>query len=165
MALSSAYVACTAGGKKQTWHFTGVISLEHRLSLNLAGTSSRGADLVNGARNKPDQVTLSVLETDAAHGPGRSARMLEAMNTLKRNRTLCSLVTSLGTYRQMLLTEITATQDGENPEGWTGELVFTEYLPEAETGDTAAKARNNSSTRKYAGTVRLTPFQQQLLKL
>ena len=49
-----------------------------------------------------------------------------------------------------------------------GELVsisVSGYPHGPETGDTAAKVRNNSSTRKYAGTVRLTPFQQQLLKL
>ena len=147
---SSAYVTCTAGGKTTAWHFTGVTAIEHHFSLNLESMASRGADLVNGARNRPDRVTLSVIETDAAGGAGRSARMLAAMKTLKKNRTLCRVVTSMGSYKQMLLTEITAAQDEENQCGWKGTLVFEEYVPAAE--DTASgKTNTNSSARKNTG--------------
>ena len=75
-ASSSAYVTCVSAGKKYTWRFTGVTSVSHELSLNLETASAQGADIVNGARNRPDRVTLSVLETDAAHSAGWSARML-----------------------------------------------------------------------------------------
>ena len=149
-ASSSAYVTCTAGGKTTAWHFTGVTAIEHHLTLNLNREASRGADIVNGARNQPDRVTLSVIETDAAGGAGRSARMLEAMKTLKKKRTLCRVVTSMGSYKRMLLTEITAAQDEENQCGWKGTLVFEEYVPAAE--DTASgKTNTNSSTRKNTG--------------
>ena len=117
---SSAYVSCTVGGKKYRYRFTGVTSVEHSLTLNL--------DVVNGARNKPDRVTLSVIETDAEHMPGWAADMLEAMDALKRNRVLCKVVTSMGTYRKMLLTEISAKQDENCQDGWSGTLAFTEYV-------------------------------------
>ena len=136
-ASSSAYVSCVYGGSTYTWHFTGVTAIEHTLALNLDNTSSQGTDIVNGARNQPDQVSLSVVETDTAHADGWAARMLEAMAALKKNRILCRLVTSMGSYDRMLLTEITATQDGDNQDGWSGQLLFTEYLPVTEgTGET-----------------------------
>ena len=149
---SSAYVSCVSGGKTYTYHFTGVISIEHNLALNLQNTASQGSDIVNGARNLPDQVTLTVIETDAEHSVGWAARMLECMAALKKNRTLCKVVTSMGTYDRMLLTEITATQDEENQYGWSGSLAFMEYIPVTEENAEDVKANNNSSTRKNTGT-------------
>ena len=107
---------------------------------------------MNGARNLSSQVTLSVVETDAEHSPGWAARMLEAMTALKKSRILCRVVTSMASYDRMLLTEIMATQDGENQDGWSGSLVFTEYIPVTEgTGETV-KTNNNSSVQTNIGT-------------
>ena len=153
MAVSSACVTGTVGGKKQTWHFTGVTAIEHALSLSLNSTASQGADVINGARNQPDRLTLSVIETDAARGTGWSARMLADMDSLKRNRVLCRVTTSMGTYRKMLLTEITAAQDEENQDGWKGTLQFVEYVPATDQKESGKKTGNNSSTRKNTGTV------------
>ena len=152
MAVSSACVTGTVGGKKQTWHFTGVTSIEHALTLGLNSTASQGTDVINGARNQPDRLTLSVIETDAARGSGWSARMLADMDSLKRNRVLCRVTTSMGTYRKMLLTEITAAQDEENQDGWKGTLAFTEYISSAGKDTSGTKTSNNSSTRKNTGT-------------
>ena len=162
---SSAYVSCDIGGKTYTYHFTGVTEIEHNLALNLDNTDSQGMDIVHGARNLPDQVTLTVLETDAEHIQGWSARMLEAMASLKKNRILCRVVTSMGAYPRMLLTEISATQDEENQYGWQGSLSFTEYVPAAEAS--AEKTADNSSVRTNtgSGTARKltgSPFQQLL---
>ena len=151
MPLSSACVTATVSGKKQTWRFSGVTSVEHVLSLNLNSTAAGGADLVNGARNQPDRITLSVIETDAAGGPGCSARMLEDLGNLKRQRILCRVSTSLGTWKKMLLTEISATRDDENQEGWRGSLVFTQYLPSGGDSASGAKTADNSSVRKNTG--------------
>ncbi len=164
---SSAYVTCTTGGKTYTWHFTGVTEIEHNLALNLNNKDSQGGDIVHGARNLASQVTLTVIETDAAHSPGWAARMLEAMAALKKGRYLCRVVTSMAAYDRMLLTEITATQDEENQYGWSGTLAFMEYLPAAEGDADGTKANSNSSVRKNTGSssaVKLsgTPFAQLL---
>ena len=63
-ASSTAYILVPVGDKTSAYHFTGVISIEHNLALNLDNTSTQGTDIVNGARNLPDQVTLTVVETD-----------------------------------------------------------------------------------------------------
>ena len=148
-ASSVAFVSCDVGGKTYTYHFTGVSSVEHSLSLTVGKEAKEGEDIVNGARNNPDQVTLSVVETDAEHSPGWAARMLEAMGTVKRRRLLCRVVTTMGSYTDMLLKEIRATQDEENQYGWSGELVFVRYVPVAGSGD--AKENDNSSTRTNTG--------------
>ena len=142
-------------------------SIEHSLSLNLEKDSAQGSDIVNGARNKPDRVTLSVIETDAEHASGWAARMLEAMAALKKNRVPCRVVTSLGTYRRMLLTEISAKQDEENQCGWSGTLTFAEYISSGDKKTSGTKTKNNSSTRRNtgsAGSRKITgsPFQQLL---
>ena len=147
-ASSDAYVVCKVGENRYTWHFTGILSIEHSLSLTLDSASVQGADIVNGARNQPDRLTLRVLETDAEHSRGWAAAMLEAMASLKRYRYLCKVVTSLGTYKNMLLSEITATQDEENQFGWSGSLTFTEYV---KSSAAQAKAADNSSTRVNTG--------------
>ena len=168
-ASSAAYITYTVNDKTYTHHFTGVTSIEHNLALNLENTSSQGTDIVNGARNLADQVSLSVVETDVEHSPGWSARMLEAMVALKKGRHLCKVVTSMATYKQMLLTEISALQDGENQYGWSGELVFMEYIPEKDGKSDTIKTNNNSSVRRNTGSTGtkkvLTPFQQMLNKL
>ena len=148
-ASSAAYVTARVNGAPCTWHFTGVTAIEHSLSLSLGSTAAQGADLVNGARNQPDRVTLTVIETDAEHSPGWSSRMLAAMAGLKRERMLCSVVTSMGTYTDMLLTEITATQDEENQCGWSGSLAFTQYVPS--DGANMVKTNDNSSAREHTG--------------
>ena len=166
---STAYVTCVVGGNTYTYHFTGVTSIEHNLALNLDNKASQGTDIVNGARNLSNQVTLSVVETDVEHSPGWAARMLEAMASLKKNRILCRVVTSMATYDQMLLTEITATQDEENQFGWTGSLTFMEYIPVTEANAEEAKTNNNSSVRSNTGSgsakkVTGTAFQQLLMR-
>ena len=168
-AASTAYVTCAVGGNTYTYHFTGVTSIEHNLALNLDNKASQGTDIVNGARNLSNQVTLSVVETDVEHSPGWAARMLEAMASLKKNRILCRVVTSMATYDQMLLTEITATQDEDNQFGWTGTLTFMEYIPVTEANAEEVKTNSNSSVRTNTGSgsakkISGTAFQQLLLR-
>ena len=166
-AVSSAYISCTVGGQAYTYHFTGVTEIVHNLALNLNNASAQGPDLVNGARNLPDQVTLTVIETDAEHSPGWAAAMLNVMSSLKKRRLLCRVVTSMAAYENMLLTEITATQDEDNQDGWSGSLSFMEYVPVTEENAAEAKANDNSSVRKNTGSagtkkVTGTVFQQLL---
>ena len=87
--------------------FSGVISVQHEFSLKIQteAESASGSDYVNGARNKPDKIILSVIESDVGHMEGWSDRMLQAMEALKRTRTLCNGVTPAQTYSAMLRTE------------------------------------------------------------
>ena len=124
-------------------------------------------DIVNGARNLANQVTLSVVETDTEHPPGGAARMLEAMSAIKTSRDLCQVVTSMATYDRMLLTEINATQDEENQYGWSGSLAFMEYIPVTAENAQVVKTNNNSSIRKNTGSTgsaSVSPFLQLLKK-
>ena len=161
---SAAYVTCTTGGKTYTWHFTGVTSIEHNMALNLGNEAAQGEDIVNGAKNLSDQLSIQVIETDVEHSPGWSSAMLAAMRSLKRNRVLCKVITSMATYDNMLLTEITATQDEENQDGWSGELVFMEYIP-VSSGNTNNKENNNSSTRRNTGNTGSNKISTPLMQL
>ena len=122
------------------------------MALNLGNEAAQGEDIVNGAKNISDQVSLQVIETDAEHSAGWSSAMLAAMKSLKEGRHLCSVISSMAAYEKMLLTEITATQDEENQEGWSGELIFLEYLPAAGGNDGEGKTNTNSSVRTNTGT-------------
>ncbi len=147
---SSAYI--TVLDDNRTYHFTGVVSVAHSLSLKVfekADLTEHGS-FVNGAKNQPDKVTLSVVETDAAHSSaGRASRMLDVLSDIKRRRLRCRVVTPHHTYDDMLLTSVSVTQDEEHPDGWAGELAFTEYIPIVETEET--KAEDNSSTARNTG--------------
>ena len=152
---STAYVVATRYG--YVYHFAGVVSVEYNFALNIDADISQGGDIINGARKLPNQITLSVVETDVNRSPGWSRGMLDAMDALRRNRELCRVVTSMGTWDDMLLSEITATQDEVNQFGWSGDLVFMQYVPKSggTAGSSAAstrKTQNNSSTKKNTGT-------------
>ena len=150
MPSSSAYI--TVKDYNQTYHFTGVLSVTHSLSLKvfeISDTTELGS-FVNGAKNQPDKLTLSVLETDAAHSAaGWAARMLDVLASVKRQRLLCKVVTPHHTYDDMLLSGISVTQDEEHPDGWSGDLTFTEYIPLVALADT--KTDDNASATKNTG--------------
>ena len=126
-----------------------MISVQHSLSLKIqtGSESSSGTDYVNGARNQPDKVTLTVVESDVGHMKGWADRMLQAMESVKRTRTLCSVVTSARTYTNMLLSDLTVTVDENSPSGWKGTLTFTQYV----RSSSSAKTSNNSSTTTHTG--------------
>ena len=150
MARSGAYIIIK--GQGTSLHFTGVTEITHQIRLKVFDKAdiTETASFVNGAKNEPDRVTLSVIETDAAHeAAGWSARMLEILYTVKRDRMLCEVITPQKAYSDMLLSEISAVHNAEIPDGWSGELTFTEYIPLAVLGE--AKADDNASTPRNTG--------------
>ena len=144
---SSAYISIPAYG--YTYSFSGVLSIKHSVSLKIQtdAESDSGTDYVNGARNQPDKVTLTVLESDVGKPAGWSARMLQALESVKRNRALCTVVTPAFTYSSMLLSDFTATEDEKTQSGWKGTLTFTQYRSPA--GQT--KTADNSSAVTHTG--------------
>ena len=168
MAKSTAYII--AEGIDYTYRFCGVTEIEYNFALNIDADTSQGGDIINGARRLPNQIRLSVVETDVASQSGWAASMLAALDSIRRNRVLCRVVTSMGSWENMLLSEITATQDEENQYGWAGDIVFMQYIPRSEqyytdtsgggggsggggsTATSTRKTQNNSSTKKNTGT-------------
>ncbi len=150
MPSSSAYI--TVLNYNQTYHFTGVLSVRHTLSLKISESSDSTelAASVNGAKNKPDKVTLSVIETDAAHSAaGWASRMLDVLASVKQRRLLCRVCTPHHTYDNMLLSDVSVTQDEEHPDGWAGDLTFTECT--SVTAVAAVKTADNSSAIRNVG--------------
>ena len=125
MTRSSAYVL--ASGIDYQYHFCGVISVQYAYSSLVASGSDQaiGTDFLNGVRNQPAQVTLTVAESDAMRQDGWSARMIACLEGIKMGRYLCTLVTPLKTFDNMVLTDFTAVQDEYSQAGWSGTLTFT----------------------------------------
>ena len=126
MIQSSAYVVVP--GVDYQYHFCGVISIQHNFTSQVASGSDSaiGTDYLNGVRNLPSQVTLTVAESDAMRQSGWAARMVEAFEAIKRGRHLCTLVTSMKTYTNMVLTDFNVIQDEMSQSGWSGTLTFTQ---------------------------------------
>ena len=164
MPKSTAYF--TADGINYTYRFCGVTEIEYNFALNIDADTSQGGDIINEARRLPNQIRLSVVETDVEASPGWAASMLASLDSIRRNRVLCTLTTDMGTWGRMFISEITATQDEINQYGWAGDVVFTQYIPRSEqyyseevaistTATTTTSTRrttNNSSTKKNTGT-------------
>lgn len=156
MPRSTAYIV--ASGIDYQYRFAGVVSVEYNFALNINADASQGGDIINGARKLPNQIRLSIVETDASVSNGWSASMLSALDSIRRNRVLCTVVTNMGSWSDMLLTEITATEDENNQYGWAGDLVFMQYLEydglyseggelgEAALISSTRKTSNNSAT-------------------
>ena len=126
-----------------------MISVQHEFSLKLQTDSESvsGSDYINGARNQPDKVVLSVMESDVGHIAGWAARMMQAMESVKRTRTLCTVVTSAFALSGMLLSEFTATEDETSQSGWQGTLTFTRSV----TSGGTTKMYDNASLPKHTG--------------
>ena len=163
MPKSTAYF--TAEGINYTYRFCGVTEIEYNFALNIDADLSQGGDIVNEARRLPNQIRLSVVETDVEASPGWAASMLAALDSIRRNRVLCRLTTDMGSWDRMFIAEITATQDEMNQYGWAGDIVFMQYIPKSEQYYSGAasgtalssttstrKTQNNSSTKKNTGT-------------
>ena len=73
--------------------------------------------------------------------------MMQAMESIKRTRTLCTVVTSAFALSGMLLSEFTATEDESSQSGWQGTLTFTQYQSSA----AVQKTNDNSSAAKHTG--------------
>jgi len=133
------------------YSFDGVTSISHSLSLKLKTDSdtSSWSDVINNAKNEPDVVTLSVVASDN-HVPvaGWAQQTLRSLASIKENRYLCTVVTSMRTYTDMLLTGIMVLQDENCPEGWTGTLTFTH----GNASNVSAKTEDQSSTPVSTGT-------------
>ena len=153
---SSAYIRVKAYDYR--YHFTGVTSVKHSFSLQVATTydASRETGYVNGAKNQPNKVTLSVVETDTSQS-GRAAGMIRALESVKQTRALCQVYTAARNYDNMLLTDISATQDETNPTGWSGTLTFTQaqyitWNPDYHAPSSGTYTNSNSSTVTNTGT-------------
>ena len=72
MSKSTAYII--ASGIDYTYRFCGVTEIEYNFALNIDADTSQGGDIINGARRLPNQIRLSVVETDVSSQPGWSAR-------------------------------------------------------------------------------------------
>lgn len=147
-------------GPNYRYSFDGVTSVSHSLSLKISTDSDRqdGYDYVNNARNEPDVVTLSVVASDAnVPVPGWSRQTLQSLIQIKQYRFLCQVYTSLHTYDNMLLTDLSVQQDETCPEGWTGTLTFTQANPQeyaapaAENSYTAAPVSTGSAAARKVG--------------
>ena len=163
MPKSTAYF--TAEGINYTYRFCGVTEIEYNFALNIDADTSQGGDIINEARRLPNQIRLSVVETDVAASPGWAASMLAALDSIRRNRVLCRLTTDMGSWDRMFISEITATQDEMNQYGWAGDIISMQYIPKSEqyysssssgtavsSTSSTRKTSNNSSTKKNTGT-------------
>ena len=81
---------------KVKYTFTGVVSLQHSMTLSTdtSEDASAGSDTLNGARNQPDTLTLSVVESEV-YGKGRTASLLRGLQEVKQKRVLCDVATPL----------------------------------------------------------------------
>ncbi len=98
-------------------------------------------------------MTLKVIESDVGHAAGWSARILQAMESLKRNRVLCEVSTPNRTYASMLLTEISVSEDKSSQSGWSGSFSFTQFASASVVSSSvpSAKADDRSSSAAHTG--------------
>ena len=124
-------------------HFSGITQIRHSLSLKVA-TDTDTTEIVeylNGAREQPAKVTLSLVETDAGHRAGWAARKVEILDLIRSSKVLVEIYTPIRNYYNMVLSDLVIIQEDGNPNGWTGTATFTEVLSEESGG----KEADNSS--------------------
>ena len=121
--------------KNHTLIFDGVIRIQHAHSVEIKDSSdNNSATYTNSAKIQPNEITVDVamsnVHTATGYLPGTSGDRIRnafaVLTELKEGRRLLQCVTSLATYRNMLLKSIAITQDDTATEGWTGSLVFHE---------------------------------------
>lgn len=144
--------------KKRQLLFDGVIKTEHTLSLKIEDDPSNikdGSAYVNNAKNDPNEVTIEVMMSNvytsqndlAGKTENRTKNAYEVLQELKTSRRKCEVVTSIMTYKNMLLKTVQVLQDENTPFGWSATLTFRE----APT-NTGAKNKTQSTSCVDDGT-------------
>lgn len=125
---------------KKTYYFDGVIKIEHSIALKIEDDPSNiknTNEYTNNAKNEPDEVKIEIVMsnvyTSGGDLPGSSGDRLKnayaALDNLKRNCTLLSVVTSLKTYTNMLVKQLAVSQaDGNADDGWSGSITLHEMI-------------------------------------
>ena len=159
--------------------FDGVTKIQQESSLKIEEDPSTKKELyINNARNEPDKVKLDVMMSDVYTGGGnlvvstsdgtseydaaavtnfisngdtRSAAAVAVLHSLKENRHKITVVTPQYVYIDMLLQDLTVTQDETCPFGWSGQVSFQEMY------ETATKTDSTSSTADSANVQTRSP--------
>ena len=141
-------------------HFSGITQIRHSLSLKVATDTDTTeiVDYLNGAREQPAKVTLSLVETDAGHRPGWAARKVEILDLIRSSKVLVEIYTPLRNYYNMVLSDLVILQEDGNPNGWTGTATFTEVLSE----DSGGQPADNSSAPTDTGVSPAVTVQTQV---
>ena len=139
----------------QVLRLSAVTQLRHAFTakVNVDASSDAAGDLVNGARNQPTKLTLSILESGVGYPSGRCRLVLECLERLKRTRQILTVETALHTYSFMLLSDLTVIQDDRTGEGFSATLIFTEVtaLSQASASAASASAAATGSSSASAG--------------
>ena len=100
-------------------HFSGITQIRHSLSLKVATDTDTTeiVDYLNGAREQPAKVTLSLVETDAGHRPGWAARKVEILDLIRSSKVLVEIYTPIRNYYNMVLSDLVIIQEDGNPNG------------------------------------------------
>lgn len=110
--------------------------------------------------DQPDEITIEVLESDVYTdtsgftGPSndensRSRHTYEYLYALKEDRAMVDVVTRLHVYRDVVLKTLTGTIDENVTNGWSGQLVFREYMViEKKKKETGGKTNAPGETRE-----------------
>lgn len=150
MIMNRSQIYLRISGSGTEMHFSGVTQIRHALSLKVATDTDTTEiiDYLNGAREQPAKVTLSLLETDTGHTRGYAARMLEALDTIRSSKVLVEIYTPVRNYMNMILSDLVIIQEDGNLNGWTGTATFTEVLSD----DSGGRPVNNGSASSWTGT-------------
>lgn len=152
------YIYDTDKGK--TYAFDGVTKIQHDLSLKIEEdtSSKKGKDIVNNAQNEPDEITMEVVMSNVystqsditQSNDDRAKGALATLMELKKARRKVQVITYFATYNNMLLQDITITQDESNHFGWTGQLTFKEATSSS-TGSATSTIGTSSVTVASGG--------------
>lgn len=168
---SSVLIYDTDDGK--SYMFDGVTKIQEEVSVKIEEDPSTKKELyVNNARNEPDKVKFDIMMSDVytggtylvdgnldrvtdsyaeaydssflTDGNTRSSAAMVTFITLKENRHNLTIYTPQAIFSDMLLQDLTITQDSSCPFGWSGQISF-QGMYETETKTDATSSTADSS--------------------
>jgi len=147
--------------KKKTYRFDGVEKASHSLTLKMSEDISDEKDkdsYINNAKNEMNKIAFDVRMSDVytdktdltKQKKNRSESAMYVLEDLKRTRRKVDVYTNLMIYKDMLLADMSITQDDTSHFGWYGTLTFQEAYVQRVPDSTSTNPSVKPSTKDPA---------------
>lgn len=123
---------------KSSYYFDGVTSLEHSLTVKVEDDpkNAKKETHINNAKVEPNKLTISAmmsnLYTTEGALPGkkknRAQNALDVLDRIRNDRKKLDVITSMRTYKEMLIESIAIKQDDSNVEGWEAQISLKQFM-------------------------------------
>lgn len=109
-----------------------------------------GSKITDHSYANPDELTLILMSSDVNEDDGHSVETYKSLKTLQKSGEPLTVVTSMGSYKNMLITSLSAPRDSTSVHSVTATVMFEEMLI-VSTETVSVEGRSNDQDSQKTG--------------